>query len=219
MKEQNDRSCFHGCLRIITGGIGLMVFLAIFLVGFYVVLRGAGAFLIVADPLEEAKAIIILSGGTESRMREALDLYDSGYGDVIILTETGEQLEDLDVLHSLDMRIQLMNNGVPGGNILVTSIKVSSTLDEALAVKQLMEKRQFSSGIVVTDPYHTKRSSIIFDDVFPVSKIEIYIRPVRNSWYSSASWFLNPQGWRYTILEYAKMIGYLLNRGENQEFF
>jgi len=212
MKEGNDRSCLGGCIKFITGGIGLIIFLSMLLMGFYVLLRGAGAFLIVADPLQKVNAIIILSGGTESRMREALDLYNSGYGDVMILTETGEQLEDMDVLHSFDMRIQLINNGVPSGNILVTNIEVSSTLDEADAVKQLMERRQLSSGIVVTDPYHTKRTSIIFGDVFLDSSISIDIRPVRNSWYSSRSWFLSPQGWRFTILEYVKLIGYLLNR-------
>ncbi len=215
MTERNGGSCFRGCLKLITGGIGLFLFLSIFFISFYVLLRGAGAFLIVADPLVEAKAIVILSGGSETRMREALDLYNSGYGEVIILTETGEQLENMDTLHSLDMRIQLMNNGVPAGNILVTSIEVSSTLDEAVAVKQLLERRQFSSAIVVTDPYHTKRASIIFNDVFSENPIEIYIRPVRNSWYSSPSWFLNPQGWRYTILEYVKLIGYWLNHGGN----
>ena len=67
-------------------------------------------------------------------------LYKDGYGKVIILTETGRQLENYDTLHSNDTRIQLLNNGIPSGNILITDIKVSSTLDEAYAVKKAFDQ-------------------------------------------------------------------------------
>jgi len=166
--------------------------------------------LIVADELEPAKAIVVLSGGDETRMQEALNLYKEGYAKIIILTETGQELENLDVLHSFDMRIQLMNNGVPSGNILITDHVVGSTEDEAFAVKNLLTNRQFDSAIIVTDPYHTKRTAIIFRDVFADSNIKLIIWPVRGSWYNSRTWFLSPRGWQFTLLEYLKLAGYLL---------
>jgi uncharacterized SAM-binding protein YcdF (DUF218 family) len=209
-KERKEKSCLKGCYKLFTRGIGILV-LIIILIGFtYLLLRGAGAYLIVADEMEPAKAVVVLSGGTESRMREALRLYNDNFGDVVILTETGEEIADLEVLHSFDMRIQLMNNGVPSGNILITSIEVSSTVDEAKAVLDLMSRRQLSSAIVVTDPYHTRRTRKIFNDIFQGSNIDLFIRPVRGSWFNSRSWFLSPQGWQFTILEYLKLIGYTL---------
>ena len=209
-KERKEKSCLSGCFKLFTRGIGIFVLLII-LVGFtYLLLRGAGAYLIVADEMEPAKAVVVLSGGTESRMREALRLYNDNFGDVIILTETGEEIADLEVLHSFDMRIQLMNNGVPSGNILVTSIEVRSTMDEAKAVLDLMSRRQLSSAIVVTDPYHTRRTRKIFNDIFQGSNIDLFIRPVRGSWFNSRSWFLSLQGWQFAILEYLKLIGYTL---------
>jgi uncharacterized SAM-binding protein YcdF (DUF218 family) len=113
------------------------------------------------------------------------------------------------------MRIQLMNNGVPSGNILITDHIVGSTVDEAVAVKNLLTNRQFNSAIIVTDPYHTKRTSIIFRDTFADSPIKLMIRPVASSWYNSRSWFLSLRGWQYTFLEYLKLAGYYMGIHEN----
>jgi uncharacterized SAM-binding protein YcdF (DUF218 family) len=213
-EKEKNRSCLGGCLKVIGGGIGLLVLLVVLVFGTYLVLRGAGAYLIYADELEPVKAIVVLSGGTESRMTEALNLYKEGYADLIVLTETGEQAEGFEYLNSFDMRIQLMNNGVPGGNILITDLSVNTTLDEAVAVRDLMKKRQFDSAIVVTDPYHTRRTYWIFSEVFADEDVKIIIRPVRSSWFNSRKWFTSLKGWQFTLLEYSKLISTKLGVSE-----
>jgi len=215
MNDSNKKSCFQNCLGYLTSGFIVLIFLLLLGIGGYIVFRGAGAFLIVADELENASAIVVLSGGDETRMSEALDLYEKGFANIIILTETGREMENLDVLHSFDMRIQLMNNGVPSGNILITDHIVGSTVDEAVAVKNLLTNRQFNSAIIVTDPYHTKRTAIIFRDIFDDSPIKLMIRPVASSWYNSRTWFLSRQGWQFTLLEYLKLAGYYLGIHED----
>lgn len=215
MNDSKKKSCVQSCLGIFTSGFVVLILVFLLGIGVYILFRGAGAFLIVADELANANAIVVLSGGDETRMSEALDLYDDGYANIIILTETGRELENMDVLHSFDMRIQLMNNGVPAGNILITDHIVGSTVDEAEAVKNLLTNRQFSSAIVVTDPYHTKRTSIIFRDTFADSPIKLIIRPVTSSWYNSRSWFRSLRGWQFTFLEYLKLTGYFLGIQEN----
>ena len=187
----------------------IIVLLLVSFIG-YLFLRVAGAYLIIADDLTPADTIIIMGGGDEGRMNEALELYQEKYARIIVLTETGVHIEEFDYMQSFDLRIQLLNNGVPSGNILITDSEVTSTLEEAYAVKQLLEKRQFSSAIIVTDPYHTKRTSIIFKDVFSEQDIELYFRPVTPSWYNSRTWFLSPSGWKFTILEYVKLLAYKL---------
>ena len=177
----------------------------------YFVLRAAGAYLIVASNLEAANAIVVLSGGEETRMTEALRLYNEEYANKIILTETGQKLEDYKQLYSFDMRIVLLSNGVPSGNILVTEKIVSNTRDEALAVKKLMTSQQMVSAIIVTDPYHTRRAYGVFLDVFKDSGIKLMIHPTSNSWYNSRTWFLKAEGWRFTVLEYLKLIADKLN--------
>jgi len=208
--EKEKISCFGGCLKIIGGAVGVVItLLLVSLIG-YLFLRAAGAYLIIADELTTVDTIIIMGGGDEGRMNEALELYHEKYARIIVLTETGVHIEELDYLQSFDLRIQLLNNGVPSGNILITDSEVTSTLEEAYAVKQLLERRQFSSAIIVTDPYHTKRTSIIFKDVFSEQDIKLYFRPVTPSWYNSRTWFLSPSGWKFTILEYVKLLAYKL---------
>lgn len=209
--EVNQKnSCFRGCLNIIGGAAGVVIVLLLASFVGYLFLRAAGAYLIIADDLIPVDAIIIMGGGNEGRMDEALELYREKYARIVILTETGERIEEFDYLQSFDLRIQLLNNGVPSGNILITDTEVTSTLEEAQAVKQLLERRQFSSAIIVTDPYHTKRTSIIFKDVFSEKDIRLYFRPVNPSWYNSRTWFLTADGWKFTILEYVKLLAYKL---------
>jgi len=209
-KENQKSSCFVGCLNFIGGAVGVIVVLLLVSFIGYFALRAAGAYLIIADDLSPANAIVIMGGGDEGRMNEALELYREKYARIIILTETGARIEEFNYLQSFDLRIQLLNNGVPSGNILITDTEVTSTLEEAQAVKQLLERRQYSSAIIVTDPYHTKRTSIIFKDVFSDQDIKLCFRPVTPSWYNSRTWFLTTDGWKFTILEYVKLLAYKL---------
>jgi len=208
--EQQSKSCLTSCFSFFASSIGIGIILLTAVVFGYLFLRGAGAFLIIASDLSPSDAIVVLGGGGEGRLNEALELYVEKYGRVIILTETGEWVEEYDYMQSFDIRIQLLNNGIPEGNIMITDVEVSSTLEEAKAVKQLLEVRQFSSAIVVTDPYHTKRTSIIFNDVFSGTDIRINFDPVTPSWYNSRTWFLSKDGWKFTSLEYIKLLAYKL---------
>ena len=172
----------------------------------YLGLRAMGAYLIISSELQPANAIVVLSGGDESRMQEALKLYNENYAKMIILTETGQTTEGFTQLYSFDMRIVLLSHGVPSGNIFMTDHLVSSTRDEALAVKNLMTNQQMKSAIIVTDPYHTRRAFNIFKENFRDTDIQLSIQPVQNSWYNSRTWFLKVNGWKFTILEYIKLL-------------
>jgi uncharacterized SAM-binding protein YcdF (DUF218 family) len=191
--------------------IGVLVFLAILPFIIYLALRALGAYLIISSEIDTANAIVVLSGGDETRLTEALRLYNQNYAHMIILTETGQKLEDTNQLYSFDMRIVLLSNGVPSGNILITNKKVSSTRDEALAVKNLMKNQQMMSAIIVTDPYHSRRAFGIFQEIFKGSGVKLMIQPAIQSWYNSRTWFLKPDGWKYTVLEYLKLLGDKLN--------
>lgn len=188
------------------GFFGSFTLLIIALILGYFGLRAAGAYLIISSDLQAANAIIVLSGGDESRMSEALRLYNENYAKMIILTETGQTTEGYSQLHSFDVRIVLLSNGVPSGNILVTNRSVSSTRDEALSVKNLMINQQMKSAIIVTDPYHTRRAYNIFNEIFANTNIRLSIQSVHNSWYNSRTWFLKIDGWKFTILEYLKLL-------------
>jgi uncharacterized SAM-binding protein YcdF (DUF218 family) len=99
--------------------------------------------------------------------------------------------------------------GISPDVILITEKTARSTYQEAEAVLDTMQKHKFQSIIVVTDPFHTQRTRMIFHSVFAGSGLTVRIHPVPNHWYRSTTWFLSRAGWENTLREYVKLIGLL----------
>jgi uncharacterized SAM-binding protein YcdF (DUF218 family) len=202
-----------GWLKYITGCGGLVVSIPLLLLALFVGLWGLGGILIVADRLERADAIVVLSGGSNDRIMYATQLYREGYADYLVLTETGISYPGNPTVATQYARDLAMDQGVPEELILASDVVVSSTKDEAQTVLKTAKASGFTRLIVVTDPYHTFRTRLIFRSVFRDSGIKIMVHPISGHWYDSATWFLTPTGWRDTLFEYFKTIGFYLGFG------
>jgi len=191
-----------GCLGL---GCAAMVFLPLLL---YFFLWAAGGFLVTADPLKTVQAVVVLSGDDGPRLAYAAKLYRQQEAQYLIITETGERIPE--VRSSLaDMAVKrAIDQGVEEDRIIITSGKSQNTVDEAGAVRQVVEDHNLTRLIVVTDPYHTFRTRLIFRDQLP--GVKLIIRPVPEHWYRSNTWFLSKEGWRETGSEYIKILAYLV---------
>jgi len=175
-------------------------------------LRKIAGKLIAADPLDKADAGVVLGGGDETRIKEAAALYKEGYIRYVVLTDTGAELADYDTRYVDEMRIKAVKMGIPVNLIYITEKLSDSTVEEAQAVKVLAHQQGFRSLVVITDPYHTYRTHLVYQDVFADDDISIIVRPVRDHWYQPATWWKSLKGWQMTILEYIKLAGYLLTK-------
>jgi uncharacterized SAM-binding protein YcdF (DUF218 family) len=175
----------------------------------YLGLRGLGAFLITGDPLERGDAVVVLGGGGEHRVAEAVRLVKERYGMWLIVTEPGEMASGEGPGSEIFRRVAILE-GVSPDVILITEKTAQSTYQEAEAVLHTMEKHQLHSIVVVTDPFHTQRTRMIFASVFAGSGRTVRIHPVPEHWYRSSTWFLSLEGWSHTAREYVKMAGFLL---------
>ena len=171
---------------------------------------GMGGLLVVADPIKKADAIVVLSGGESTRIQEAISLYNENYAGTIILTETGAVLQGYSATYSSEQRLALIDAGIPSTAIQITGAHAASTREEAKLVRTQVANTNTHTLIVVTDPYHTLRTRIIWNDVFAGSGINLIVRPARESWYRSTTWWMSADGWRNTMYEYAKLAGYLV---------
>jgi uncharacterized SAM-binding protein YcdF (DUF218 family) len=176
------------------------------------ILIGLGSFLIVTDKVAPADAIVVLSGGESDRLPQAARLFKKGYGSTVILTRTAlvDSNPPIDPNHFKET--QAVELGIPPEQTFITNEQVNGTYDEAAAVLDMMQRHGYKSCIVVTDPYHSRRAKIIFDDVFESSGIKVMIYPVGDSWYRAFTWWLHPQGWVYTAEEYFKLLAYMLGK-------
>jgi uncharacterized SAM-binding protein YcdF (DUF218 family) len=210
MNKQNPKQA-KGCFTKSIAGCGsLVIAIPVLFVLLFIGLWAMGGILIVADPLEQADAIVVLSGGSTDRIKYAARLHREGYGQYLIITETGIRYPG-DPKAASQYAIDLaMDQGVPEELILSSETRVSSTADEARIAREISETSGFTRLIVVTDSYHTFRTRLIFRSIFRGSGIKIMVRPASGHWYESSTWFMSRDGWQTTLSEYIKTIGFLL---------
>lgn len=165
------------------------------------ILRGIGAALIYADPLEIADMAVALSGDEGDRISEAAELMRNRYVDGIFITYTDNFARD-------QLISEAEKKDIPPDRIYVTYTTVANTVDEARAVLDLAANRAQESLIIITDPFHTLRTRIIFRDIFEGSGISIQVRPVPDHWYRADSWWKTEEGVSLTIQEYLKILLY-----------
>lgn len=158
--------------------------------------------LIVADPIEAVDAVVVLSGDDGDRLALAIEMHDNGFVSNLVIT---------DVTRAASRRLagEAEVGGFAEGRIYITRTQVDSTLDEALAVRELALAENWTSLMVVTDPYHSFRARFIFRRELRGTGVEIAIRPVVGHWFRSKSWFLHMEGWQYVFLEIVKSFSYL----------
>lgn len=185
------------------------LFIGLFLIIFgYLVSILAGGFLIISDPVEKSSAVVMLSGGGDERLEKASELFKARIGTYFILTETGDPFTGSakDISSATADRVSQL--GIKKDYILVTREQSLSTLEEAKAVLSLADKRNMTSLIVVTDNFHSRRTKIIFNDVFKGSGIQIRIVAADTKWYSPWTWWMTQEGRTAFLQEYMKLIGY-----------
>lgn len=191
-------------------GAGLLVFFGLLPVLLYLLLAAAGALLIVGDSLRKADFVVLLGGGDSQRTAEAVQIYSDKLAGLLILTETGETDPKSGELYSKLQEEEAIAMGVPRGGIAFTPLHGNSTYEEAKAVRDLAGQSDRTQAIiVVTDPYHTFRTRLIYREVFGDSDVRVMVRPVRNHWYRSTTWWMSRAGWERTISEYVKIFAYL----------
>jgi uncharacterized SAM-binding protein YcdF (DUF218 family) len=144
-----------------------------------------GQILVVSDPLTRADAVVPLAGGAH-RAEYAVELYRGGYASAFIVT-------DLVFISPLG-RIASENNatlasavGIPSQAIYATDRIVTSTYTE-----------------------HTRRTRIIAHTVFSATDITISVQPVVGYGYNPARWWESQEEHTLTLMEYPKLVAFLV---------
>ncbi len=185
----------------------IVILLAVFI--------AAGRYLVYQDPLDPADVIVILSGNDESRVTAAAELYHQGYGANIMLTNTGNTFGELSQPYSMLQKEQLQELGIPEGGIYIAEFQAKNTGQEATGIINKMYDLGFNSAIIVTDSWHTRRVKTIFSDTFSNTGFRFSVYPAPDSGYSKYFWWLTPSGWKDTVSEYIRLIGYYIKRDTN----
>jgi len=124
-----------------------------------------GHWLVVADPLEHAEAIVVLSGRLPFRAMEAAGLYKEGWAREVWITRVSRPARKL-ALGRLGIRFigeEIYNGqvlerlGVPVDSIRLLNKGIRNTVDEVRLIAEEVVRLGGRNVILVTSKAHTRR--------------------------------------------------------------
>jgi uncharacterized SAM-binding protein YcdF (DUF218 family) len=141
-------------------------------------LRGVAQLWIVDEAPVGAEAIVVLGGGEEYRPFAAARLWKSGLAPVILVPEvkrSGTAALGLRPSATEIILGVLKAEGVPESAIVTIGKDVTSTREEALAVREWATGRGLVKGegeagwrlLIPTDPFPTRRTNWLFEKTIP----------------------------------------------------
>jgi uncharacterized SAM-binding protein YcdF (DUF218 family) len=190
----------------------LIVFLAV-TTGAAVGIGFAADWLSVADRPQKSDAILVLAGNY-GRPFQAADLYREGLARKIYVSVPAREdqhrlLDEAGIAFPREeavVREVLLTQGVPAGAIGFFGKDSVSTAAEAQAARALFA-RGAPKLLIVTSPYHLRRTRITFTDALPGADIRVIATsydPLPQAWWR------NQSAARNVLLELAKITFYRL---------
>ena len=183
--------------------VKITVILSLILVVLIVIGANLGNFLIVEDELKKADAIVVFSGDNGPRTEEGVRLLKEGYGDYLLLS--GGKVYD-DVTMAELMKDHAIKLGVDEDRILVED-KASSTYENAIFSKEIIEQHNFDSIILVTSEYHTRRTKLTMENALEDLDVKVMMSHSKEEEFNT-KWWTSGESILITMSEYLKLVGY-----------
>ncbi|MGH7790144.1 MAG: YdcF family protein [Candidatus Binatia bacterium] len=180
-------------------------------------LAAAGRYLVEESPPEHADAIVVLTGSYPDRIIEAVALFREGFAPHLILCREPQNagFRRLSELGVTAPRYYELNRsvaeqlGVPPAAISVVDRPAGSTYSEAELVIEYVLARGYTSILLVTSKYHSRRAARIYRHL-AAGKLRIIVRPARDDDFQPDGWWRDRASTRRVIIEYQKLLTFLL---------
>ena len=189
----------HGAIR--GRRIAFAVTIAFLIFSFYYcrapLLRGAAAAWIVNDPVTNADAILVLGGGLETRTFAAARLFTNHCAPLVLISQSElppTAQMGLTVPEFVTASLVILSNGVPATAIALVGTNVTSTIDEARALRQWVTETHARSIIIPTDIFHTRRARWIFNKTLRGTGAEVHLLAVDAPKYTADNWWRHEEG-------------------------
>lgn len=187
----------------------ILIILGLLLIFLVLSFIEAGNFLVISESPTKADAIIVLAGDHKGdRTNNGVKLYKDGYSKNLIVS--GGILYYKYTIAQM-MKEQALEAGVPNKSIIVED-KADNTWENAIYSMKIMLKENFKSAIVVSSPYHMRRSRMLFNKVFKGSGIKLTYYAAKDREYNPKKWYADFFGIKTTAMEYIKLVYYAITK-------
>jgi uncharacterized SAM-binding protein YcdF (DUF218 family) len=167
--------------------------------------------LVVDQPPVKADAILVMGGDDGSRQDKAVALYQAGWAPLVISSGEAHLLPGLRRSYAELAADYMIAAGMPQQDILLAT-DTTSSVEEARFALALARERRLDSLLVVTDHYHTLRTSLTFRRAFRDSGIALTFVAAQPSWFDMNAWWRSERPLIALFEEYVKL-GYYLLKG------
>lgn len=185
-----------------------MVIICLALVTFTVLKRSAWlpwlySYLDVSEPPQHADVIIALAGES-GRVPYAIELYEQGYAPYVLVSEHSRGAQ-----RALDTMVEA---GISPQAVILNERPGGSTWSEAQAILAILDDRNLSSAIIVTNSWHTRRAAATYQALQGDRDLHLTFVGIDEP-AAAYSWWQNGQGQRAVGIEYLKTVYYLFRYG------
>jgi uncharacterized SAM-binding protein YcdF (DUF218 family) len=169
-----------------------------------------GKWLVIADPLQPATAIVVLGGYLPYRAMEAAEMYRQGWAPEVWLTKYARNADEA-ILAKLGIEVTpeyvfsrqvLQKLGVPETAILEIEPGCVDTGDELrTAVRQAQARGKQGPIILITSKCHARRVKVIWKSLNG-ARYPAIVRYSKQDPFSPDRWFLNTRDARTVTYEF-----------------
>jgi len=181
------------------------------------ILMALGRYLVYQQSPQRADVIVILANWDDTviRARGGADLYKSGLAKTIFVPrmERMEGQEEITqrgitIPENRDVLITILQGlGVPLSAIETSVQEVTDTWDEAQEVSTFIGEKGYTTALLVTSKYHSRRAYLIFKDALK-GKATVISVPSPYDSSDPEMWWKQNKDLKRVILEYQKLLVY-----------
>lgn len=159
-----------------------------------------GWYLSPQDALEPSDAIVAVSGGdTNARIEKAVQLYEEGWAPVVIFSGAAAEGE---ISNAEAMKNIAVKKGIPTSDILLEEYS-QDTEENAEFSANIIKEKEFTKIILVTSPYHQRRTYELFKEELP--NVTIINQSALDEDWRKKGWWENNVGRFLTVGELGKI--------------
>jgi uncharacterized SAM-binding protein YcdF (DUF218 family) len=175
--------------------------------------RSCGTFLVVEQAITRPDAIVSLASHEWERLPEVARLARQ-YPDSRVVLTLPPVVSEFNCHDCSHRAARLGRMGIEADRIDMLPIRAPGTHGEALATLSFARQARIRKLLVVTSPYHTRRSLATFRRVFAGSHIELGIRPATSTSAADPSrWWRTPYDRWYVRYEWLATVYYAVRYG------
>jgi uncharacterized SAM-binding protein YcdF (DUF218 family) len=173
----------------------------------------AGPLLVVRRPVAAPDAIISLASHEWERLPTAARLAAAAPEALVLLTRPPHP--NIFNCHDCDHRVDRLHYyGVAESRVRTIQLTENGTYGEALAVLAFAREHGTRRVMIVTSPYHTRRSLAVFQKVFEGTAVEIGIEPaLADSGARPWRWWSRLDDFAYVPYEWSALVYYTWMHG------